>query len=211
MSVININADQNQAIVVTINDATAATGENILVQFFADDINVFNKAVSTLGGKQNELTINNGVSYVFTLSAADALRLNGANSNTYKMFKLSNSVDTAPVLKNNGDITVEPLEGSEPIVEKTFSQKRKYRHVLAHLDQLLPDDEVIVIHPPDGHSGPFVFALLDPALHPGKEIMVLNAIDLGEITVTLSNSATQLAAGEAALLFDDGNEWIRFF
>lgn len=206
MPTININADQNQDTVVNIADATAVAGEKILFTFLADQVNVFNKATENNGGKENEVVITPGVGYEFTITAADALKLTGTTSNTYKQYKIND--EDAPNLKNEGDITVEPLAGGEQPVAKMFSDRKVYRHIQITGDKLSPIDQVLIFHAPEL---PFSFDLDNPAYYPGKELILHNA---GLVTASMNipdEDPYAIPADETRIAFSDGEEWYFFF
>lgn len=139
MATVNITVDQNQETIADITDATAATADLMLAQFFADGKNMFNKASVALGGVSGDVVNDNGVKYQIKVPAADALNLQGI-ANTYKLWKIVSG--SAPTLKDSGSVTVTPLAGgADPVPSFSDAQIRNVYpgQTLAEVAALITD------------------------------------------------------------------------
>jgi hypothetical protein len=111
---LTINALIQNAVDVT--DALAAAGDIVLL-FFSDGINVFNKASESMGGAAGEIGVTAGVKFTVAVSPEDAHKLTGAVL-TYKMTKavMSNigplgSEQREMAVSYSGTVIVTNLEG----------------------------------------------------------------------------------------------------
>lgn len=146
MATVNISCDQNEDKSVTITDANAETG-NHLFQFFTDGINVFNIASKSLSGDAvDAVTVTEDTSYGFTITAAQALLLNGSASN-YKHYIIDGGNAT---LKNDGTVTVTPLSGSELASLKPYINGNNVIRTAVTRTLTVNDDTVIFENDSEG-------------------------------------------------------------
>ena len=204
MSVINITADQNQDLVKTLSDAAAAAGDH-LIQFFTDDKNVFNIASDSMGGN-SELTVNVGVSYVFTIKKEQALLLNGAAS-SYKHFRMVNGV---PTLQNDGTVTVTPLSGTQLPEQVAYQNGNNEVLITGGTAYAATEkNDIIFVNV----AAPFTLALPDPETMPGKKIIVLNMAVANNVDITDIITLVTLTPGESVQVYASEllNEWKVFY
>jgi hypothetical protein len=196
MATQNITIDQNSDTNVDITDASALDGDIILMQFYQNDVNIFNLAMSELGGETGEITIDEGVKYVAEITAKKALLLNPADTITHKVFKFD--ANNKPTEIHDGSVTVTPLSGSSPSqAELTYNNDRMYeRSITGTTGTLTKNDQVVYCENASG------VALTLPSAEdiPGKEFFIKN-FGAGDVTFVIEDGTVTLNTGEVA--------WIR--
>lgn len=177
MSKVDIAADMNQDVLVTIADATAEVG-NHLFQFFSDDKNVFNIASLGLSGAlSDEIAVDPAADYEFTIKKELSQKLIGA-TNTYKHFLVDEKGSS--VQKNYGDITVTVLTGDpSPIAVSFYNGDRK--QTVSTNYQIKADSDTIYAAPPNVVE--VVLTLPDANTMPGKRFEIKN---IGQGTVRIN-------------------------
>lgn len=210
MAKVDITADMNEDVAVTIADATAAAG-NHLFQFFTDGKNVFNIASQELSGDSvDAVTVNVGVSYEFVIPEELALLLDGT-LNTYKHFSVPG--DALPTQLNYGDITVTPITGSTEIILASWANLDRVV-TASNSATLKADEDIIFGNPPNLAS--IILTLPDADTMIGKRFEVKN-IGQGAVRINTPDG-TQLiyldTTGDNCLVRAKGNDsedWEVFF
>lgn len=139
MATVNISVSQNEQVLADVADASAAADDLVLVQYFSDGKNMFNKVSVDLGGANDDVVNVPATKYQVKVTAEEALLLTGTII-TYKMWKIADGFD--PVLKNTGTVTVTPYEGeSDPIPSFSDAQVRNVYpgQTLAAIQALISD------------------------------------------------------------------------
>jgi len=192
---ININVSGLTDTEITLDDVNAVENEKHLAQFFADGLNVFNKASVEMGGKENEFKPTADTDYVFTVTAEEANKLNGV-ANTYKHFLITEQADgglgsTEPVnvLQNEGTVTVADLQEKFGAESSAVAYQNLNRERQSNVDTALTEDDDNVYGAP-AVGVTITYTLPDNSTMVGKEITVHNDgagdINVGAVVVPLS-------------------------
>ena len=202
------SADQNQNIANTIDDASVDASKYYIAQFFADGVNVFNKAVPELGGAANELAIVDGTSIAYNISAAEALLLNGTE-NTYKLYEVDPADYNSKTLYYDGTIDVTALAGSASSNIINFRNSNRITNVYLNSWDLDENDDIIITYP----ELPITLNLPDPGTMVGKRYEIV-AIDVSDVTIKNhdgSNLLTLNGTGHSVKLRAVETIWVPFF
>ena len=212
MATVNITCDQNQDEAVVIADANAETG-NHLFKFFTDGVNVFNIASQPLSGDAvDAVTVIEDTSYGFTITAEQALLLNGSAS-SYKHYLTDKG---SYELKNEGTVTVTPLTGTVITPLKPFvNGDNTIRSVVVNR-ALKPDDDVIYA---SGVTRVVELTLMEAGIMVGKryEIKSIDRIlNTNGVDIILPGAGTliHLDAGESCqvkAMGPDDDDWEVFY
>lgn len=204
MATVNITCDQNQDEAVVIADANAEAG-NHLFKFFTDGINVFNIASQPLSGDAvDAVTVTEDTSYGFTITAEQALLLNGSSS-TYKHYLIEEGNAT---LKNEGSVTVTPLTGSDITTLKPFINGNNIVRSAVGRELSVADDIVLFTN-----ADAVVCQLPNAQDMPGK-IFKIKAAGAGDVTIKVDNGdtlitleTTQESCELVAVGLEDEQDW----
>ena len=212
MAVVNIAVDASINNNIDIADAAAAAGD-ILVQFFSDGKNVFNKASQSLGGEAGEVVVTAGVKYTVNVPAADGKLLTGAAC-TYKLSKaattntglLGSPERTMPV-KDNGTVTVSNLE-VEADTLISFINGNNQTPVTDNYTAL-PGDDIIFVNA----AGSKDITLPDNTLMIGKKFSV-KKIGAGDVVIKDKDGGTIYTLDETTEanvdLVATAGDWVTF-
>jgi len=186
-----INASVQNAI--NIPDANAAEGD-ILVLFFSDGVNVFNKASVSMGGATGDIVVTAGVKYQVNISPQEAQQLKSG----VLIYKLQIAGVVEGVRKmndiNNGSVTVSNLPNNIQLQSLNYNNSNN-QNTVAENYIALPNDDTIFVESTDE----VVITLPNCAQVVGKRIRVKR---LGEGDVVIKD---HLAVAVYTINDDHGN------
>ena len=206
MATVNITADQNEVDHITISDAAAEVG-NHLFAFFTDGEPAFNIASQGLSGAAvDEVTVVEDTSYAFDITAEQAQLLNGAVS-TYKHYLIA---DGTKALKNEGSVTVTPLEGTELTTLNPWVNGDRIIKSAAAALVLTAEHDILQLNP----AGATYCTLPDARKMPGKRFIIVMT-GAGSISVKKPDNSELIAMDHTydsceirAIGLVDGNDWL---
>ena len=143
MNIRNIAVDASILNNIDILDDAAAAGD-IVVLFYSDGVNVYNKASVSMGGNAGDVVVVAGVKYQVKITPAEAALLKGG-ALTYKFTKASNAFgDRKMDLVNSGTIAVSNLGGELELEILNYNNSNNQITVTEDYIALASDDTVFV-------------------------------------------------------------------
>lgn len=195
MSTQNITINQNSSTNVDITDANAANDDKILMQFYQNDVNIFNLATENMGGAPGEISITVGVKYIAAVTDKKALLLDPDATLTHKVYKFD--TDNIPTELHDGSVTCTELSGGSPTqATLAYNNNRMQDRTITDIaENLKTDDQIVYCQNPIGMT----ITLPDATTIPGKEFHIYN---IGSATVDFDTNSgtTTLDPGEHALI-----------
>lgn len=186
MSTQNITINQNSSTNVDITDANAANDDKILMQFYQNDVNIFNLATENMGGAPGEISITVGVKYIAAVTDKKALLLDPDATLTHKVYKFD--TDNIPTELHDGSVTCTELSGGSPTqATLAYNNNRMYDRLMTGSGALTEKDQIVFCSTALG----FEITLPDATTIPGKEFHIYNngsssvIFDINDGTVTL--------------------------
>lgn len=179
---VNISIDASILNTIDIADVAAAD-DKLLFNFFADGVNVFNKASANYGGKTGDVIVTTGVKYTISVTSAQAKLLKGI-SNTYLLFKQTTVNGKKVMLPiGSGTVTVTNLGGT---VNSQISFTNAYRQrTVTDNYSALPIDDFIFVNA----AGSKNITLPDNTLMIGKKFSI-KKLGAGDVVIKDKDAAT---------------------
>lgn len=195
MATQNITIDQNTSTNVDITDANAAADDKILMQFYQNDVNIFNLATENMGGASGEISITVGVKYIAAVTDKKALLLDPDATLTHKVYKFD--TDNIPTELHDGSVTCTELSGGSPTqATLAYNNNRMYDRTITDVTGTLTEKDQIVYCV---NAIGITLTLPDATTMPGKEFHIIN-LGSGDVEFDTNDGTTTLETGEHALI-----------